>query len=103
MNVFFTCKNTLVILLQLYRLYVVYSENRKNKRKEDQHELTSISIISKPDMYSGERTKKSRKNKKERSSKCEKLKVPDESEYTEDDDFSEVLAHTKKSRYFLAI
>lgn len=104
MNVFFTCKNTLVILLQLYRLYVVYSENRKNKRKEHQHELTSISIISKPDMYSGERTKKSnRKNKKERSSKSEKLKVPDESEYTEDDDFSEVLAHTKKSRYFWSI
>ncbi|EDS31509.1 transmembrane protein 26 [Culex quinquefasciatus] len=29
MNIFFTCKNTLVILLQLYRLYVVHSENRK--------------------------------------------------------------------------
>uniref|UniRef100_A0A182N5U4 Transmembrane protein 26 n=1 Tax=Anopheles dirus TaxID=7168 RepID=A0A182N5U4_9DIPT len=29
MNIFFTCKNTLVILLQLYRLYVVNSENRK--------------------------------------------------------------------------
>ncbi|XP_063702365.1 transmembrane protein 26 [Culicoides brevitarsis] len=33
MNVFFTCKNTLVILLQLYRLYVVYSENHKHKRR----------------------------------------------------------------------
>lgn len=34
MNVFFTCKNTLVILLQLYRLYVVYSESRKNNLKK---------------------------------------------------------------------
>uniref|UniRef100_A0A336M1F4 CSON007663 protein n=1 Tax=Culicoides sonorensis TaxID=179676 RepID=A0A336M1F4_CULSO len=33
MNVFFTCKNTLVILLQLYRLYVVHTENHKNKKK----------------------------------------------------------------------
>ncbi|XP_063233603.1 transmembrane protein 26 [Bacillus rossius redtenbacheri] len=32
MNVFFTCKNTLVILLQLYRLYVVYSEARRARR-----------------------------------------------------------------------
>ncbi|KDR10031.1 hypothetical protein L798_15693, partial [Zootermopsis nevadensis] len=32
MNVFFTCKNTLVIVLQLYRLYVVHSETRKQKR-----------------------------------------------------------------------
>ncbi|XP_055608489.1 transmembrane protein 26 [Uranotaenia lowii] len=30
MNIFFTCKNTLVILLQLYRLYVVHSERRKS-------------------------------------------------------------------------
>ncbi|CAO1397833.1 unnamed protein product [Diamesa hyperborea] len=34
MNVFFTCKNTLVILLQLYRLYVVQSENNKSKSKK---------------------------------------------------------------------
>lgn len=32
MNVFFTCKNSLVILLQLYRLSVVHSEARKTKR-----------------------------------------------------------------------
>lgn len=101
MNVFFTCKNTLVILLQLYRLYVVYSENRKTKQKENQHELTSISIISKPDMYSERAKKSNRKNKKERSSKSERLKVPDESEHTEDDDFSEVLAHCKKSRFLI--
>ncbi|XP_037925117.1 transmembrane protein 26 [Hermetia illucens] len=33
MNVFFTCKNTLVILLQLYRLYVVNTEHCKSSRK----------------------------------------------------------------------
>ncbi|XP_062555848.1 transmembrane protein 26 [Armigeres subalbatus] len=36
MNIFFTCKNTLVILLQLYRLYVVHSENRKTALKKQQ-------------------------------------------------------------------
>ncbi|XP_077301614.1 transmembrane protein 26 [Arctopsyche grandis] len=34
MNVFFTCKNTLVILLQIYRLYVVHSETNKSKNKK---------------------------------------------------------------------
>lgn len=92
MNVFFTCKNTLVILLQLYRLYVVYSENKKKEEKEDM-ELTSISIISKPDMYDGRTKKSDRKPKKEKS-----RKIHDDSEYTEDDDFSEVLAHCKKGR-----
>ncbi|KAK4879515.1 hypothetical protein RN001_007661 [Aquatica leii] len=51
MNVFFTCKNTLVIILQLYRLHVVYSENKQQAKTKD-FELTSISIISKPNMYS---------------------------------------------------
>lgn len=31
---FFVGKNTLVILLQLYRLYVVHTENRKSKSKK---------------------------------------------------------------------
>ncbi|KAF5282764.1 hypothetical protein FQR65_LT02761 [Abscondita terminalis] len=57
MNVFFTCKNTLVILLQLYRLHVVYSENKQQAKTKD-FELTSISIISKPDMYSSPSFKK---------------------------------------------
>ncbi|XP_055375414.1 transmembrane protein 26 [Condylostylus longicornis] len=35
MNVFFTCKNSLVILLQLYRLYVVYSEYWKARRQKN--------------------------------------------------------------------
>ncbi|CAH0557189.1 unnamed protein product [Brassicogethes aeneus] len=52
MNVFFTCKNTLVILLQMYRLYVVYSEHHKAKKKarREDFELTNISIISKNNM-----------------------------------------------------
>lgn len=55
MNVFFTCKNTLVILLQIYRLYVVNTEhNKTKKRKHAKHrqihdfELSTISIVSKP-------------------------------------------------------
>ncbi|XP_053691206.1 transmembrane protein 26 [Sabethes cyaneus] len=38
MNIFFTCKNTLVILLQLYRLYVLNSENRKAAKKSSTSE-----------------------------------------------------------------
>lgn len=99
MNVFFTCKNTLVILLQLYRLYVVYSENRKTDDKDD-FKLTKISIISKPDMYDGRRKKSdARKSRREKSiKKAEKLAIPDDSEYTEDDTFSEVVDHGRKSR-----
>lgn len=33
-NFFIVGKNTLVILLQLYRLYVVHTENRKSKSKK---------------------------------------------------------------------
>ncbi|XP_060519074.1 transmembrane protein 26 [Cylas formicarius] len=57
MNVFFTCKNTLVILLQLYRLYVVYSEH--NKKSED-FNLTDISIISKSSVDDGDGRKRRR-------------------------------------------
>ncbi|PSN51605.1 hypothetical protein C0J52_09092 [Blattella germanica] len=47
MNVFFTCKNTLVILLQLYRLYVVHSETRKDTTvPEQQHAPISIIALS---------------------------------------------------------
>lgn len=69
MNIFFTCKNTLVILLQLYRLYVVQSES-KSKRKEDKcekYEIPNISIISRNDMHRGRkhiRFKKDRRRKK---------------------------------------
>ncbi|XP_026465093.1 transmembrane protein 26, partial [Ctenocephalides felis] len=51
MNVFFTCKNTLVILLQLYRLYVVHAEGRRKlqnggRRRKRRDQLTDISVIS---------------------------------------------------------
>ncbi|XP_072389245.1 transmembrane protein 26 [Diabrotica undecimpunctata] len=45
MNIFFTCKNTLVILLQIYRLYVVYTENNKDT-SDDVERASTISIIS---------------------------------------------------------
>lgn len=62
MNIFFTCKNTLVILLQLYRLYVVQSESkhkrkRRSKHKSDNYEMPSISIISRGDVYKDTRGK----------------------------------------------
>ncbi|XP_057330909.1 transmembrane protein 26 isoform X1 [Microplitis mediator] len=69
MNIFFTCKNTLVILLQLYRLCVVQSENRtKRKRKKirqrQRYEVPNISIISRDDAYKYENSnsKKRRRN-----------------------------------------
>lgn len=51
MNIFFTCKNTLVILLQMYRLYVVYTErNRKPSEADDVELQSNISIISRSDL-----------------------------------------------------
>lgn len=47
MNVFFACKNTLVIMLQLYRLVVVHAESRKAhklaKSQRCDHEIYTIS------------------------------------------------------------
>lgn len=60
MNVFFTCKNTLVILLQLYRLYVVHSEHSK---KQSDVELTNISIISKGEMFAAPRKSRRQRRK----------------------------------------
>lgn len=90
MNVFFTCKNTLVILLQLYRLYVVYSEHRKRRPKDD-FELTNISIISKPDMYGRKKLKGKNKPKK---SRAKVAKVYSEESEDPSEDFSE--EHEKK-------
>ncbi|XP_076237125.1 transmembrane protein 26 [Calliopsis andreniformis] len=64
MNIFFTCKNTLVILLQLYRLYVVQTENKSKKRKKP--ELSRISIISHGDMYADVRSRRICDEKKKR-------------------------------------
>ncbi|XP_015191846.1 PREDICTED: transmembrane protein 26 [Polistes dominula] len=66
MNIFFTCKNTLVILLQLYRLYVVHSEtnNKKKKEKYEKYEISNISIISRADMSKETRSRRSQEDKK---------------------------------------
>lgn len=67
MNIFFTCKNTLVILLQLYRLYVVQSENKsKRSKKYNKMEMSNISIISRGDMYKDVRMKNLRDNRHKR-------------------------------------
>ncbi|EAA01045.4 AGAP002080-PA [Anopheles gambiae str. PEST] len=63
MNIFFTCKNTLVILLQLYRLYVVNSENRKaaaTKRR--------LKMRSKAEQSASRQQQKQRKISKRKSS-----------------------------------
>jgi Ni2+-binding GTPase involved in maturation of urease and hydrogenase len=86
MNIFFTCKNTLVILLQLYRLYVVQSEN-KNKRthkKYNKIEVSNISIISRGDMYKDVRVKNFRDNKHKR-----RRDKDVEANYTETEDSTE--------------
>ncbi|KAL3282366.1 hypothetical protein HHI36_005552 [Cryptolaemus montrouzieri] len=85
MNVFFTCKNTLVILLQLYRLYVVNSELKKKLSKKERFELTNISIISKGDMCV---TKKKRHGQKQKRFE----------ETEESDAFSEDEVKQKKTK-----
>lgn len=71
MNIFFTCKNTLVIILQLYRLHVVYGESKKGKKKKGgaDFELTNISIISKSRDVCGSHPSP------ERRERCSGLKV----------------------------
>lgn len=79
MNIFFTCKNTLVILLQLYRLCVVHSENRsKRKRRKmkqrQKYEIPNISIISRDDVvynYEHSHAKKRRRNYEDDSSESD--------------------------------
>ncbi|KAH1001628.1 hypothetical protein HUJ04_005619 [Dendroctonus ponderosae] len=90
MNVFFTCKNTLVILLQLYRLYVVHSEHSK---KQGDVELSNISIISKGDMFGGR--KSGRKRSLEGSRRHRSRKVADFEDNVEAAD-SEESARSKK-------
>ncbi|KAJ8963567.1 hypothetical protein NQ314_005541 [Rhamnusium bicolor] len=96
MNVFFTCKNTLVILLQIYRLYVVYSEHNKKQSKED-FELTNISIISRGDMCENKRRgKKNRRDtvKKQRSTRG----LSEESEDSSGNEASEDDTTNRKNR-----
>ncbi|XP_011063821.1 PREDICTED: transmembrane protein 26 [Acromyrmex echinatior] len=65
MNIFFTCKNTLVILLQLYRLYVVQTENKsKRNKKYSKRDVLNINTISRGDMYKDVRMRALRDNNK---------------------------------------
>ncbi|XP_050492642.1 transmembrane protein 26 [Bombus huntii] len=86
MNIFFTCKNTLVILLQLYRLYVVQTENRSKIKKKS--EVPSISIISKEDMYKDVKSKRisEERRRKRRRDKDIEANYSDSEETTEEAD-----------------
>lgn len=101
MNVFFTCKNTLVIMLQLYRLYVVHSEGRKKppkKSKTPDFELTSISIVAKPEMYGlkADGKRRYKKNVIEDSSLDNMRDYVDESKFSSD--FDEMVEYEERKR-----
>ncbi|KAK1123492.1 hypothetical protein K0M31_008198 [Melipona bicolor] len=85
MNIFFTCKNTLVILLQLYRLYVVQTENRSKVKKKSG--VSNISIISREDIYNDVRSKKfSEERKRKRRERDIEANYSESEETTEEAD-----------------
>ncbi|KAF3428570.1 hypothetical protein E2986_12739 [Frieseomelitta varia] len=85
MNIFFTCKNTLVILLQLYRLYVVQTENRSKVKKKSA--VSNISIISREDIYNDVRSKKfSEERKRKRRERDVEANYSESEETTEEAD-----------------
>lgn len=101
MNIFFTCKNTLVILLQLYRLYVVQTENRSKIKKKS--EVSSISIISKEDMYKDVKSKRisEERRRKRRRDKDIEANYSDSEETTEEaDKFDSSPRNIRHSRRF---
>ncbi|XP_055547975.1 transmembrane protein 26 [Wyeomyia smithii] len=75
MNIFFTCKNTLVILLQLYRLYVLNSENRKAPKK-------SVEGRMKPSAKSTRPVKQQQQRRNHRSRKVADLDEDGETHYS---------------------
>ncbi|XP_039301786.1 transmembrane protein 26 [Solenopsis invicta] len=86
MNIFFTCKNTLVILLQLYRLYVVQTENKsKRNKKYNKMDVSNISIISRGDIYKDVRIKSSRDHNRHKSRRDKDI----EANYSETEDSRE--------------
>lgn len=86
MNIFFTCKNTLVILLQLYRLYVVQTENKsKRNKKYSKMDVSNISIISRGDMYKDVRIRNSRDNTRHKNRRDKDI----EANYSETEDSRE--------------
>lgn len=101
MNIFFTCKNTLVIVLQLYRLHVVYSENKKHKKKRNENfELTNISIISKGDMYRSKRSNKKREPSRptHHDGRSKRRNTTESEKSNEDDYYSENETKTRHTR-----
>ncbi|KAG7212505.1 hypothetical protein KM043_012815 [Ampulex compressa] len=99
MNIFFTCKNTLVILLQLYRLYVVQSENKSKRKKKG--EVASISIISRGDMYKdvkNRRCQDERKRKKRRERDVEANYSETEDSTEEVDKFDSSPMNVRRSK-----
>lgn len=110
MNIFFTCKNTLVILLQLYRLYVVQSAKKHNrKNKKHRTEVSNISIISRGDIYKDVRVKSARDDKKQKRRRDKDV----EAHFTETDDSTgeidkfdsspKNVAHFKRLEYIFTI
>ncbi|KZC08819.1 Transmembrane protein 26 [Dufourea novaeangliae] len=98
MNIFFTCKNTLVILLQLYRLYVVQTENKSKKKKP---EVANISIISRGDVYKDVRSRKmceERKKKRRRDKDVEAHYSESEETTEETDKFDSSPRNTGRSK-----
>ncbi|KAK2584384.1 hypothetical protein KPH14_006769 [Odynerus spinipes] len=103
MNIFFTCKNTLVILLQLYRLYVVQSESNSKRKKEkyEKYEVPSISIISRADMSRETKSRRSqddRRRKRRRERDVEENFSDSEDSTEEIDKFDSSPKHTIRSK-----
>ncbi|XP_043466157.1 transmembrane protein 26 isoform X2 [Leptopilina heterotoma] len=86
MNIFFTCKNTLVILLQLYRLHVVQTETKSRRKQEkyEKYEIPNISII-----YRNEKNKEGRNKRYREDKRKRKLREIDVEENISDSDYSE--------------
>lgn len=106
MNIFFTCKNTLVILLQLYRLYVVQTESKsKWNKKYSKMDVSNISIISRGDMYKDVKMRNSRDNNRYKNRRDKDI----EANYSETEDSREDIdkfesspknVHSKRLVYF---
>lgn len=86
MNIFFTCKNTLVILLQLYRLHVVQTETKSRRKQEkyDKYEIPNISII-----YRNEKNKEGRNKRYLEDKRKRKLREIDIEDNNSNSEYSE--------------
>ncbi|XP_070500827.1 transmembrane protein 26 [Chironomus tepperi] len=103
MNVFFTCKNTLVILLQLYRLYVVFSETKKSvamkkkiksKRKDTGYGTAGSSYEDKKRKGDKKDKRKSRKDDED----SEKPKKRRSRESSKEEEETRSKRHSKKDK-----